>query len=57
MTIAFVGRTNDERRSVRKEPKMPYYDRITRNERGLRAVRRYIRNNPARRAEDRELPK
>ena len=31
-----------------------YYDRIVRNERELAAIRRYIRDNPARWAEDRE---
>jgi hypothetical protein len=31
-----------------------YYDRIVRNERELGAIRRYIRDNPVRWAEDRE---
>jgi REP element-mobilizing transposase RayT len=33
-----------------------YYERIIRNEQELQAIRRYIRNNPARWAEDREYP-
>ncbi|HHS98491.1 MAG TPA: hypothetical protein ENK08_11485 [Chloroflexi bacterium] len=34
-----------------------YYERIIRDERALRAIRRYIRANPARWVEDRELRK
>jgi putative transposase len=33
-----------------------YYERVIRDERGLNAVRRYIRNNPGRWSEDRENP-
>ena len=31
-----------------------YYDRIVRNERALNAIRQYVRDNPARWAEDRD---
>ena len=46
---------------IRKTPGEPvwqrnYYERIIRNERELNAVRQYIRDNPARWAEDRENP-
>jgi putative transposase len=46
---------------IRKMPGAPvwqrnYYERIIRDERELNAVRRYIRENPARWAEDRENP-
>jgi hypothetical protein len=34
----------------------PYYERIVRSERELHAVRRYILENPARWAKDRENP-
>ena len=46
---------------IRKTPGVPvwqrsYYERVIRNERELNAVRQYIRENPARWAEDRENP-
>ncbi len=46
---------------IRKTPGVPvwqrnYYERVIRNERELSAIRQYIRDNPARWAEDQENP-
>jgi putative transposase len=57
----FKSITTRDINRVRGTPGAPvwqrnYYERIVRDERGLAAIRRYIRDNPGRWAEDRENP-